>query len=401
VIVADLRKRNFRPFPKIKKAKSAGETEEVVEGEEEEEQGSNSDYDYLLGMPIWSLTTEKVEKLLKERDQKEIELTALLETTPHQLWDKDLDAFLAEHELFSELHEQSMQTGKVKKQAKLRTRKSIGGKGKKKKVDSDEEDDDFVPSKAGASKKADKPKAAPKPRATKAKVGELFAKNEDDDEKPPIATRKPASKPTSKKPKVESDIEMGTDEEDVKVPVAPARKAPVKKRPVIQSSEVDEDEDIKPVVSAAAKGKGKAKAVPEKRKAIRSEEDESEDDMHLKPAKKSKPSTAQATMKDFFDQLPNDDKGKASASPKAKAAPSKTKAAPTKAPAKKKAILSDLDDEGDSIMEDAPPPSKPAARAPRRAAAVTKKYVDVASSDGEAVGGGGDDDEHSVFEISD
>lgn len=54
-IVAELRQKEFRPFPKAKKGK--GETE-VAEADEDE--GANSDFDYLLGMAIWSLTTEKV-----------------------------------------------------------------------------------------------------------------------------------------------------------------------------------------------------------------------------------------------------------------------------------------------------------------------------------------------------
>ena len=60
-IVAELRKKGFRAFPKIKKAKAAGETEEALNDEDEEEDSPNntSDYDYLLGMPIFSLTHEK------------------------------------------------------------------------------------------------------------------------------------------------------------------------------------------------------------------------------------------------------------------------------------------------------------------------------------------------------
>jgi hypothetical protein len=52
----ELRKLEFKPFPKNKKAKEAGETEEFLE----EEEGQAGDYDYLLGMAIWSLTREKV-----------------------------------------------------------------------------------------------------------------------------------------------------------------------------------------------------------------------------------------------------------------------------------------------------------------------------------------------------
>ena len=62
-IVHELRKLGFRPFPKVSKAKAAGETEEVIPDPDEddaEEEGTNADFDYLLGMQIWSLTKEKV-----------------------------------------------------------------------------------------------------------------------------------------------------------------------------------------------------------------------------------------------------------------------------------------------------------------------------------------------------
>lgn len=59
-IVIDLKRHKFRPFPK-KDAKAAGETEDYLEEEEEDQTpGSDADYDYLLGMAIWSLTREKV-----------------------------------------------------------------------------------------------------------------------------------------------------------------------------------------------------------------------------------------------------------------------------------------------------------------------------------------------------
>lgn len=62
-IVHELREKQFRPFPKIAKAKAAGETQEAIEDEDEEATGADSDYDYLLGMAIWSLTKEKVRRL--------------------------------------------------------------------------------------------------------------------------------------------------------------------------------------------------------------------------------------------------------------------------------------------------------------------------------------------------
>lgn len=63
-IVEELRQKKFRPFPKAAKAKAAGETEDVEGNDEAEEaaSGTSTDYDYLLGMPIWSLTKEKVRR---------------------------------------------------------------------------------------------------------------------------------------------------------------------------------------------------------------------------------------------------------------------------------------------------------------------------------------------------
>lgn len=51
VLVAELRKLNFTPFPKVTDAKTAGEDEDVLEDEESEETEVNAgDYDYLLGV---------------------------------------------------------------------------------------------------------------------------------------------------------------------------------------------------------------------------------------------------------------------------------------------------------------------------------------------------------------
>eukprot|EP00897_Mesotaenium_endlicherianum_P007584 jgi/Mesen1/6854/ME000351S05971 len=55
---------------------------------------SKKGYDYLLGMPLWSLTLEKVQELCSERDGKEEQLEALKRTDPRQLWELDLANFL-------------------------------------------------------------------------------------------------------------------------------------------------------------------------------------------------------------------------------------------------------------------------------------------------------------------
>jgi DNA topoisomerase II len=109
-IVNDLRKHNFRPFAKIAVAKKAGETADAMEDEDDDNntdadevdsrgQSANaatSDYDYLLGMAIYSLTKEKIEKLKAQAAEKEKELMVLLEKSPKTMWNVDLDHFLEE-----------------------------------------------------------------------------------------------------------------------------------------------------------------------------------------------------------------------------------------------------------------------------------------------------------------
>ena len=59
-LLQELRRKGFKAFPKSTKvaaaAAAAGEAEEDPAGSE----GEAGDYDYLLSMPIWNLTMEKV-----------------------------------------------------------------------------------------------------------------------------------------------------------------------------------------------------------------------------------------------------------------------------------------------------------------------------------------------------
>ena len=96
-IVAELRRLDFRAFPK-KEAKATSVTDIAQDGLENEEAESVTDFDYLLGMAIYSLTRERVERLLKERDETEHQLKVLLGRSPQNLWDEDLTAFLSDWE---------------------------------------------------------------------------------------------------------------------------------------------------------------------------------------------------------------------------------------------------------------------------------------------------------------
>ena len=51
----------------------------------------NESYNYLLSMPLWSLTREKVEELQKQHDDKETEYETLKATSEEEIWLSELD----------------------------------------------------------------------------------------------------------------------------------------------------------------------------------------------------------------------------------------------------------------------------------------------------------------------
>ena len=54
----------------------------------------NKSYQYLVTMPIYNLSKEKLEELQKLRDIKTLELETLENKTPEQIWEEELDEFL-------------------------------------------------------------------------------------------------------------------------------------------------------------------------------------------------------------------------------------------------------------------------------------------------------------------
>lgn len=89
-------------------------------------------YDYLLGMSLWSLSKERYEKLLKQRDEKERELNELLGKTAKDLWVADLDTFMAAYAQFMKEDEEARLAciptkGVSKKARKPRVKRAITG----------------------------------------------------------------------------------------------------------------------------------------------------------------------------------------------------------------------------------------------------------------------------------
>jgi len=73
-----------------KAAADAADAEAVKEAAADPD-AEKSDYDYLLGMNLWSLTFEKVEELKQQHEVKREELDALRKTTIETMWDRDLE----------------------------------------------------------------------------------------------------------------------------------------------------------------------------------------------------------------------------------------------------------------------------------------------------------------------
>ncbi|KAG8785302.1 DNA topoisomerase 2 [Serendipita sp. 397] len=367
-IVNDLRELQFRPFPK--KGKESEDMEAVVENNPDEDEiaalsgaPSNADFDYLLGMAIWSLTREKVEKLLATAKEQEAKLLKYLVLTPQDIWNEDLDAFLEQWERVLEADIADEQHTKPKKKAAtLKTRKSLQRKNNGDYGDSD--DEDFAAAakakKTARSKKRDNDSddEGPKARsaANKAKIAAaaaVFKASEGEEDEEPVRNRIPLKAQLSDP----SDSEM--------FPV--------------------------PKLNGGASKAVSTKTVPTKaalkRKSDQMSLDGSDLEKYVKPAPKKK----QKTLEDFMGS----------------SKPKQTKAPAVKKPAaaKKKAFISDEDEAEDSDRVSSRPRTPPPKRTITARTGATKKaaYVDLTSEDEEDVGPKKRvaDESQDAFELSD
>lgn len=60
----------------------------------ESDTDDSKEYNYLLTMPLWNLTYEKVEEIKKSTTDKKNELLMLEKTSVKEMWNADLIAFL-------------------------------------------------------------------------------------------------------------------------------------------------------------------------------------------------------------------------------------------------------------------------------------------------------------------
>jgi len=101
VLIEDLLKNKFRPLYEITNGDDV-DVQPSNEGGGDSEQGTQTKkktspaWEYLLGMPLWSLTNERIADLKRQREQKREEMERLQNTAPEELWLVDLDAVLDE-----------------------------------------------------------------------------------------------------------------------------------------------------------------------------------------------------------------------------------------------------------------------------------------------------------------
>ncbi|EKG10299.1 DNA topoisomerase II eukaryotic-type [Macrophomina phaseolina MS6] len=406
VLVAELKKLGFKPIPK-NEAKKQGEEEEFLEDEEESdnEPGAN-DYDYLLGMAIWSLTQERVEKLLKQIGDKEEEIDILLKKSPKDLWNEDLEAFIEEYDnvLAFEANEAKKSRNKGRRaSAKLRIGSSKGGK-KRKADDSDAmSDEDFEIGK--------KKKTAQKPKQSSV-LTSYFSKYDDnatakEKEKAKAATTTVETKSKAPQPKTsllssymakhgktsdkddsDSIMEMDDspnaadgDKSDVPATTAPAASTSKAKAPnstrapnkAKKTSDLDSfsDDDFADAPSQPATKTAKPAAKSKKTVVSDDERDEPLSDAPPKPAPKTKKAAAKpkkiVVSDDENDEFVSDVAPKRAAKAKKPAAKSK------------KAVVSDESDDEDVFAEVARETKAEAATRKPRAAAAKKKATYVLS----------------------
>jgi DNA topoisomerase-2 len=173
-LIADLKRRGFVPFNSLKGKADASEIgdnaddqddakdeEAEEEPDEEESEVANQkrlikegvrEFDYLVGMPISSLTHERYEELRRQRDQKQKEHTALKKLEPANIW---LDE-LVELELALDRRDEARREAERKsaeKVEKARSKKASAEKRGRKRAQSEDQAEAATKSKRSAAAK--------------------------------------------------------------------------------------------------------------------------------------------------------------------------------------------------------------------------------------------------------
>merc|ERR1712216_1003475 len=105
-IESDLDSLGFDRLTNAKKSKKNLHQQEDEDDDEEDSQtsakpksaGPKVSFDYLLGMPLWSLSLEKVQELQNELEEKKAMVAIIRGTETSEMWLADIDDFLGKLE---------------------------------------------------------------------------------------------------------------------------------------------------------------------------------------------------------------------------------------------------------------------------------------------------------------
>lgn len=308
-------------------------------------------------MAIWSLTREKVAKLLQEVANKELEIDELLKLSPKQLWATDLDGFITEWRLALEEDKRRASEGTVKKK---RGGKMLGKGAKgKKKADADDSDYEAKKKKTAATKAkldakkqstltfkpAEAEKVDKKPvRAAKKETPVIEELSDDDFDmlEQNTAKVKPTAVPKSKEKISPAELLSSS-------PAAAEKIGALSKRTEVYNEESDDDDDY-----AIFQDTVTSKVPPNKNLKAESQS-ESEKPKTKKVSLKKAPVTSKAQVKIN---------------------------ARTQAAAKPKAIPKPFDETDD----DEPPAPRATTNRPGRAAATKKSIMDIVDTESDEDG---------------
>ncbi|KAL8691878.1 MAG: hypothetical protein Q9218_002983 [Villophora microphyllina] len=296
-LVKELKAKNFKAIAKIADASKQGEIEPALENEEENEEDiaiGASSYDYLLGMPLWSLTKERVDKLEQMIGDRELEIDKLLKMSREDLWKVDLDDFINEWRF--QLQDEAQRQKDIARMDRRASRKlNIGGAGgKKRKVGGhDSDDSDFG---IGISKAQKKAVAKPAKIKSGGLLSEPLAKANQPKPKAPKAAASTTAKGVKDvKPEknTHDDVWMSLSRTDAaEPPVAPifqktktaaaaaSKPAPPAKKVETEDEDDDDDEDDIVISKPGPRNRRVAASKPITY-GIESESDDMGDDMLL------------------------------------------------------------------------------------------------------------------------
>ncbi|KAI0391663.1 DNA topoisomerase [Xylariaceae sp. FL0594] len=312
VIVAELRERKYEAFVKSIAAKTKSEEDDDEEQANQEESAEDlaadesvRGYDYLLSMPIWSFTQERLDRLKEAIAKKKAEYDELQALSEKDLWCRDLDEFVETWEQQLKL-ESDIATG-IRRRSRYKKKAAAVGRGRKIK---NEEEEDFMPS-------APRSKPAPKAKPKAPKVVETIVEKK----------AKPAVKSSLFSKKARTDGAGDSDDDPFSDDDFTALK---KSAPVKEEEDEEEDEEAGPLV---VRGR-RAAATKAKSWVVDDESDESMDDDKMlddvgdlvkgvNHAKEEPSDTKTSRVSLYPMSRPESSHGESSGAAKAKSKPSK------------------------------------------------------------------------------